>query len=309
MPVCAQHLLASEVCLSYDPATGEGRTHDIKDRAYPLGRVYYGTADVASRRQQDRSVYVLDWKTGRGAVPAAHVNPQLGMLALALARVHGVDRATVALGIIDERGHVAWDVAALDGWALDGWEERLKRLATLLADDPGDPRPGAQCRNCRCFDFCPATTALVRQLAAAPGDVAAAFGAMLTVESAAVAYGKLKQIDALTKALHTALMDYARERPITLPNGYVYGLCESSLEHLDGDVTHRVLAALHGIEIADAACQVKRTVTKAALRDALRPHAHDGHTIAALEREAIHAVREAGGATTKRSTTVKEHKP
>lgn len=307
---------AAEVALAYHVETGIGRELGRNlGRSYPPtdAREMAGTADVLALTADGEAAVILDFKSGHRRVAAAQVNRQLQMLALAAARAYGRSRAVVGLVYLLEDGGAWFDRAEFDAFDLDaialdlhGIADRVEAAARAVAEGrQPDTATGDHCRYCPSYVHCPAQTALVRQMAADPGTLAVEVHAMLNEHNAAAAYARVKAVEAVLKHVREALYAYAQEHPIPLDNGLVLGSVETRREYVDGKVARDVLGRLYGAPVADAACEW--SASKTSIRDALRGVAKNmGLKLAAVEREALAAIGEAGGITPKVSRTVKE---
>lgn len=273
-------------------------------------------------------VATYDFKTGRGYVPSARRNWQLKVAALALARLSGKDNARIAiLKAID--GDVAWDAAELDGFDLDTIAADLRILAKRIAierEHLADMKEGASesksyplravtgehCRYCPSFTHCPAQTSIIRRVAGDPEGVVKDTKAMLTPETAARAYERIKLVREVMKQAESALYAYASENPIQLSDGRVFGPVERSTEELDVEVVRTVLAELHGADIADKACTFE--TSKAGIERAVRTvyerlkQAGEAKTLKELNTTALAVVRDRGGSKTKTRSEIREHK-
>jgi hypothetical protein len=170
----------TEVALVYDCAS------DTASRRTVAGHRQYGelapgqvpgTADLVL--WDERPLRVIDWKTTAYDLDAQAAKPQLEFLALAAARVAGMDSAVAEVRVLREDG--ACFIAA--SWAL-GWED-LDRVASEVERDLGrvgreqlerarlgaaytpDVVRGSWCTYCPAWDHCPAQTAAVRRFRAA----------------------------------------------------------------------------------------------------------------------------------------------
>jgi hypothetical protein len=82
---------------------------------------------------------------------------------------------------------------------------------------------------------------------------------------------------------------------------------ETSREDVDGEIARRVLAEIHGAEVAERACDW--STSKAAIERALRPLATKERKITHLKRDALAAIAEAGGVRRNVTTSIREHVP
>ncbi len=285
---------AHEVTVAWDPATGRGREvgRDL-GRHYPATGEIFGTADVIGLTPD--AVHVYDYKSGWGAVPAPTENWQLRFLALAAAEAYGRDTARV--GLIHLNGDAPrYRTATFD--ALDLAATAAELRAALKTWVPGAPIvQGEHCRYCPAFDSCPAKLALFR----AAVDIPLA----ITPENARAVYLRAEAVAQVLGRVRAGLEMYAREHPIPLGDGLVYGPTTTERESVDAAAAQRVLTAIHGAEVAAAAIEAK--TSKAAIERAIgavAPRGQKGKLVAA----ALRAIATEGGIQVRRTETVREHK-
>lgn len=316
---------AAEVAMALDYDTGEAREIGRgRNRNYgPLGPTEVaGTADVVALLGDD-AVYVGDYKVGWGHsrhTPPASRNLQLRALALAMAQLHGRGRAVVELIHVLDDGEVWCDRAELDAFDLDLVGVELQDTADRVdqaREQVGQGQVpevsmGPWCRYCPAFASCPGQTALLRAVAESPSQEADELLALLTPQQAARAYERLQQVKEALKRVEAAIHAYAREEPIPLGDGMVFGPVEASRDAVDGPVARQVLVRLYGQEVADAA--VEYEASKASIDRGLRrlvehfKQRGERVTLKALKEEALKAIRAAGGITTTTRVTVREHR-
>jgi hypothetical protein len=313
-----------EVAYAYDVATGAGRFLGSNlGRTYPETTPveFAGTADYV--RLEGASVQVVDLKTGMGDVPHPERNAQLRMLALAAARTHGVDSASVGILHAPEGRTPWWSWATLDAFELEVVAGELRDLARRIeiaravVATGQTPRltVGEHCAYCPARHGCPARVAMAQRLAGEPEVVVRDLKAMLTPESSALA---LALWQAATKALQevgAALYAYASESPIPLGDGRVWGPRETSREVIDAEKAWLVLVEKYGVDVARKAMSLdtsKAGVSRAmqVLREQMRgaidrpPGVPAGKaTLKSLNEGALAALRAAGCVTTKTSKT------
>lgn len=304
---------AAEVALAFHVPSGTARELGLGlARDYTAARdgEVCGTADVVGLTED--AAAVVDFKSGWSDLGEAASLPQLRFLALAAARAYGKSKALVAIAPLD-RG-ASWGFMELDAVELDVIEAEVVRVrlaVSIAAAEISQGRTprlsvGSWCRLCPAWASCPAQGALVRRMASEPTELERDIMTALTPESAAKAYGRIKAARAMLGRVESALYAWAALNPIPLGDGQVLGMVETSKEELDGAVTRRVLAERYGQAVADAA--VEWHATKSAMKEALRAVAPKGK-LGATEKEALGAIREAGGVAVKTSTGVKEHRP
>lgn len=290
------HSYMPEVALAWDYVTGEARIlGQGLGRDYSSARPteFVGTVDVMAVLP-DR-VWIADYKSSRGGKTGAKNSAQLGLLALAAARVAGVESAEVVLVFLDGTQP---DGASLDAFDLDRWEGRLRDLAAYYESDAQDaPRMGEWCRYCPSLASCPAqqqTLALV-----ATGEV---LPATLTPEVVARAWHRLQAIRGAVEAAGEVIDAYARQTPVDLGDGRELREVTTSRESVDGGAAWRVLVEFAGQDVAEAACTL--SASKSSVTKAVKAHAPSGKG-AAMEREVFGLLRQAGAITTSESTSIK----
>ena len=308
--------LDHEVSFAYDWAAGEARElgRGLNRNYGPLGPTEIAlTVDVFGV-SQDLRCYVGDYKSGWGDVTAAQENPQIRLGMLAACRHYGRDGGVVEILRVRE-GSIWRDTAELDVFDLAEEEERCK--ATMeqvemwqLAREQGatpDTNPGGHCRYCRSFSACPSQKALALELqdGSMALEVEASWAGGLTPTHAPEAYRKYLQAKALVSRMKDILFAYAKEHPIDLGDGKVFGEKQTrGNEKLDGGTAYAQIIRLYGHAIAEQA--TKKTTTKAAIRGALRGVA-DEDSLAERERKALQAIRDAGGSKREPGSTIKEY--
>jgi hypothetical protein len=306
---------AVEVTFAYDFATDTAR-----ELGRGIGRNYagakptefVGTADVVGVSADGNTVYIPDYKTGWYASLQRPADSwQLKALALFAARAYGADSAVVELILLREDGTSKPMTARLDIFDLDIVAKELRELAERLKCAQGDYAQGKQptmktgehCRYCRSRVFCPAQTALVREMVApVPYTMPA-----ITTENAPHLWATYRQMEWIVEQVRDALCAYARTSPFQLPSGLTVGEVKTVRESVDGPVAHRVLADMYGPEVAAAACEV--TSSKKAVEEAIRGvAAANGEKLVDIKRRTFSAISEAGGITRKATVQVKEHR-
>jgi hypothetical protein len=276
----------------------------------------FGTADVVGVEG------VRDYKFSayESHTTPASENLQLAFLGYALAKHWGAD--TVEVGLIHLRadGSHYEDRHTLDAFDFGAFEFRLKRIwdgvqaahSTVASGRVPHVSQGPHCRWCPAMASCPAITTLVRAAANEPTLTADGILAMLTPQTAAAAYERLQSVKAALAPVSAALALYAGSQPIDLGGGRYYGERQTTRESVDGMVAMNALDALYGPAVARVGVEVaasKASVGRAVATVVERRRA-DGEKVtkAAIQREAIEAVRAAGGITSKTSSVVREYR-
>jgi hypothetical protein len=304
---------AAEVAFALNVATGEAR-----ELGRDTGRSYRGlladevpgTADLVGITGD--AIVILDAKTGQ-AVDAAAKNWQLKFLAVCAARVYGKSKAVVGLVYLrDERAYI--DRAELDALDLD---DAVGELVDILdrvdvarikvkAGQVPDVSEGLWCKHCPAFAACPAKRDLALALAGNP-PAELQLG-MLTPTTAGVAWSKLVEAKQLLgkveAAVKAAVAEYGE---VPLPDGRVLREVATERESIDGEKAWQALANLYDRDMADVFTE--RSTSKAHIRRVLSEIAKgSGQSLAVLERDAIKAIRKAGGIHTKTTRSVREVK-
>lgn len=306
----------AEVGLAYDPDEDAAR-----ELGRGLNRNYSGlrggeipgTADIIGLSPE--SVVVLDVKTGRIARKSrASESQQLRFYALAAARAYGRTSATIGLIHVLEDGGVWWDTAELDALDLDEVASDLRTLLTELAVeqarmDAGEvPRTveGSHCTYCPALPHCPSRMKLAATLATGSEDASP----VLTLETAPLVLERLEAIESVAKRVRESLELYARQQPIPLPSGEVFGPVPLERESIDPAKGALVLAQAFSERVALDSIESKQTITKTRLKAALKHHAHEtGAKVSQLERQALEALRSGGAIQTTTTHPVRRHKP
>lgn len=298
----------AEVAVVYDAATRTAR-----ELGSQLGRSYGtlkpfetpGTIDMLA--VGNGRVVVGDWK-GYELVDEAERNRQTKLYALAAAAIYGVSEVTVCIAHLS-RGDRAVDVAVLDGFDLDSYALELQQLHVDAAKAAPDPhaheRPGSHCKYCPSFLACKTQKALAEQ--AKTNELASRINALIPFENddeAADAYELAEKIGMLLTRLRGSLAARAKERPIPLHNGRMYGEVEKlGNRALDGDKAYEIVRAKYGQAVADAA--VKREASQKGIETALK---NAGVTPFGPAKEAVlQELADRGGITRKRSVVLDEY--
>lgn len=316
---------------SFDPATGVPQV-PARLLGYHMGRFYKqspsefaGSADFVL--VEPSRVVVVDLKTGMSETPHPSRNQQLRMLALAAARTHGVELARVGILHAAPGQRVWWSWASFDAFDLEEIAIELHSLAQRIGYARSDvargktPRltVGEHCNNCPARHGCPARVAMAQRLAGEPEAVVLDLKAMLTPESAAIALQRWRAAKKAIEEVGSALYAYAKESPIPLGDGRVWGPVTSEREVIDAEKAWSVLEQKYGYRIARAAMTLetsKAGVDRAVheLRESMRgapqrpQGVHEGKvTIKSLNEDALKTLREAGCVTTKTVTEYEEH--
>jgi hypothetical protein len=273
-------VLGREVAYAYDVEAGTARElgSSIERRYLQAGwvptREIAGTADLLLRLI-DGSLLVADFKSAHfDTANSPSWDAQLNTLALAVARVHGVDSISVGVCLILEDGRTSWRTRQLDALDLDCWAVTLEvglarwREAHAAVSQGQAPAttPGHYCTWCPSRPVCPSWTQLARELARDPQLDPAAVS-LLTPEAAGRAYVKSKLLRKLLDDIDAQLDARAHLGALPLPGGGLYGWVEEKRETLTPEVVERVVAQLLSPEAAALAVKAERKATKTALEE------------------------------------------
>jgi hypothetical protein len=292
-----------ELAVAWSFETGEARALGVN-----VGRDYEtrdgeiaGTLDLLVDGEPPE---VIDYKAGFLDVAPPASNLQLGAQALSVARLRGAAevKATVRKikddGTTEDRSHV------LDVFALVEVEARIKEIVRytrraerlVRAGQTPDVAEGEHCRWCPARAACPAKVGALVQLRK-PDGLAQRFEALLG-EAPAEALALYERAEEAMKTIRGQLYAFAREQPITLPDGQVFGLRSTTRNSVDAQTALRVLTALVGSEAAAPAFELE--TSRAAILRAV-PKAQHKAALAALE--------EAGAFIPKTTETVTKFQP
>lgn len=248
----------------------------------------------------DGRLLVVDWKTGRQTLTEkSERNPQVRLQALAAARWAGARRVRVVLVHL-EADRYETSSADFGPWELAQIAEEARELRASLRRGPTPPVPGSHCteRYCPLRGVCAATTSalaavqpLERPLLPVIQDDAHALYTLQRIAGAEAALGEIKH----------ALAEWARTRPIDLPDGRVYRW-EPQTTRAVSAKTPEQRAALAGVlgEHGTTAVQAEYKVTIGRIEDAARAKLAaegGGESISKLTNRALEALREVGGLT------------
>ncbi len=311
---------AFEVAFAWDPRADTARElyrgSGERDYSAAVDGEVPGTADLVGL--DGNTVIVLDLKTGWRPLGDPKTSLQLGFYAVAAARAYGASSALVGYIRLAD-GVPRYEHASLDEFELEAMAERLQAVLTAAQDAEIEhdatgkvtPVMGAHCVYCPAYLRCPAKATLARELAAqAVSTDPAQLTPVLDAASVPQALERLWLAQEVLKRVEKTLEEYAMAHPVTLPDGRVYGPIEQSTETFDPVLGREALAKQFGEEVADAAVEVKSTLTKASIARVLKEKAlKPGEKFAPLERSAHDAIRAAGASRVSTYTTVKVFKP
>jgi hypothetical protein len=294
-----------EISYAYGPESDTARELARGDgsRNYPTEPLLFGTADLVGLT--DEAVIIIDWKGPHATLTPAKDNWQLKGYGLAAARAYGRQKAIGILARILDNGLPFFDAAEYGMFELDSAAEAIRALwVKLKAGIAGEPHEGEWCKWCPAFAACPAKVSLAVALGAgAPGF------AHLDQNTAKAVYERSKSARAVLDRVDAALEDFARQHPIDLGNGFIYGEKLQPKESLDPLLSEPVLRAA-GLQ---GAIQTIPRLTKDALEDEVRKQlATSGAkrgTLGKTVSSVLAALRGCGAATTAKQRIVTRFKP
>lgn len=324
---------ASEVSYALDSVTGKGRVLGVNLGHLETSRLrepseFVGVVDYVRLEREADTVTVVDLKTGQAETPHPSRNRQLRFLAAAAARAYGVGTARVGVLHAAEGRRAWWAWATFDAFELSAIVEEMKQLAKYIlwareaVARNQTPRltVGEHCNTCPARHGCPARVAMAKRLAGEPEAVVMDLKAMLTPENAGLAYQRWRAAKKAIDEVGSALYAYAKDLPISLGDGRVWGPRTTEREVIDAEKARLVLEGRYGSAIARAAMtletskagvdramhQLRESARGAAERPKGMPEAGKV-TIKRLNEEALSALREAGAVTTKQHTEHEEY--
>lgn len=225
-------------------------------RAYPSAayqRGIPGTADLVLVTREG-TVVVADYKTG-AVPPRAASSWQLRVLGLGAARLFGAARVRLAIVAIDrEGGHRVdavdfpeADQAEARAALAEAWAAARDAEASILLGEAPSVQQGEHCGYCPALRACPASTALVRDMAAGGLEGVAGRVADLSPAEAGAAWQKAKLARRLLDTIEDALRErLRRDGSIPLPGGDTLTTTRVATRSIDGRRALPVLES-HGL--------------------------------------------------------------
>lgn len=312
--------LSTEIAVAYNWRADTARyLNPIMPRVYEIDEDEETalTIDVGAYDPKSETVYSGDYKGPRAWLPPPERSLQLGVGALALARINEASNAeTEYVRLLDTgapKRFGAWhDVFGLAGIA-DRTRSTMLRVIDIRGEVDRGRTPnvteGPWCRYCPAKMHCPAKTAQIR---AWMGGSKLSLREAITPENAAAFYAAYKPARESYKAAESALYAYAKVTPIPVakePDGSLrfFGeLARPGNDRVDGSIAHRVLTAAYGGEVANAAVTMK--VTKEKIGDAVASQMEPGTRGKAPKvRELISEIDALGGISNPVTTTTIEY--
>ncbi len=270
-----------EVALAWDYVTGEARIlHKNGDRDYSAARPteFVGTADFAG--VEGARVVCPDWKSGWLDLGDPKKSLTMRFYSLAAARVAGLDEALTGFVYLREDGTARMKWAELDAFDLAETADQLRELASELEIDSQHVSEGDWCTYCPAWLSCPAKVALAASLAS--GVVVDGFGVQaMTLDQLGEAYRKVEKILPVAERIKEAIRERAETEDVPLGDGRVLRAVDWPSTSVNSKVALRVIAELHGDQVAAAASPPK--VSQASIKRAVG-NANFEATFAAIER-------------------------
>lgn len=247
---------------------------------------------------RDGCMCVRDWKTGRQQFTGAiRQNPQMRLGAIAASRAYGIDNVCVELVYLDDDG-ITIDGAEFDPFDIADIYHEMKALRAKLLNGPTPPVPGPWCTQhyCKLKGICAATKAALAN--AYPLEDALTHE-IRDEDHARWILARLPGAKAALKAVEDAVDDYAKSKPVHLADGTMYGQVERESRSVSVDTEEKraALASVLGRH-ADTAVRTEHSATLGTIKEAARKCVEagdDGRSAAAIAREAVEALTEAGG--------------
>lgn len=182
------------------------------------------TLDVAGRVDMD-AWRVIDWKS-RKRVTHARDNIQLVCQALAIFQQHNAVFVEVCIGYLDNGEVDKHTFSVFDRPAM--WDRLRRIVAKAKEAKPTDVHSGPWC------DYCPALVSCPRQRALAtsfgmPDDLES-----MTPEKVGELYAILGPLEKRIDQAKKLVNNYARSRPVPLPDGKELALVECHRSNVDG---------------------------------------------------------------------------
>lgn len=261
----------------------------------------------------DRVVYVGDYKGPYAWLPDPEQSMQLGIGALAIARIHKADAARVEYIRIRDDGTPRRFDSELDVFGLEAAAERVHRTMVVvgqareLLDAGGVPNvtEGPWCAHCPARHHCPAKTALIRAAAAQPAPIS--LREPLTPETAGHVFTQLQRWKEAFAMVEGALYAYAKTTPIPLgveedgSEVWFGDFTRPGNEEIDGAIAHSVLAERYGGE--DANRVVTMEVTKKAINELVRARKPLDASLKSEQEAVFTKIKDRGGVSRPVTTT------
>jgi hypothetical protein len=310
--------LSTEVALAYNWREDTARLLEpVAPRVYEIDvdSEIAATGDVVAYDPKKRRAYAGDYKGPRAWLPKPDQSMQLGLEAVALARIYGADEAQLEyIRILDDGEQMRFD-ATLDAFGIENAAARIREtmeLVTATRDlyERGivpNVTEGRHCKYCPARMHCPAKTAGMRAVLAQP---AVSMREPITPGNAATVYAAWREARDRMSQIEAAIYSYAKTTSIPIGQDddgsvrYFGELTRDGNDRLDGAIAHRVLVSEFGGEVANAT--VSMEVTKTAIAGAIAANLKDGETKAGKMRDIVAKIEAAGGVSNPSTTTTTE---
>lgn len=298
-----------EVAFAFDAEAGTGRLLDVEGRDYASAGLR--PHEVPGRADLWAPGYVGDLKSGWREVPAPASNEQLLVAAAANCSIYSLTECRVEILDIRDPASPRSRASTVDVFDLTDIQGRIAGLHRSVAkareNGAAESVEGPWCDYCPCMMACPAKRQLLAraQDGSLEHEIEVAWAGALTPASAPIAYRQLQQMKRIVKRAEGILYAYAKEHPIELGGGKVFGArTVKGNERLDGEIAWQVLKEQYGPDVAEAA--VKFVASKSGIRNALRVVSGKGE-LSKREKAVIETIRERGGSERRETTRVEEY--
>ncbi len=310
--------MSQEVAVAYNFRDDTARVlQPVTPRAYEIDPTCEVATTIDVCGAGDRIVYVGDYKGPHAWLPEPEKSYQLGLGAIAVARLHGATRARVEYIRIRDDGTVRKFDAELDVFGLEEVAEKIAKLMNhvprlrvlIESGTVPDVVEGRHCKYCPAKQHCPAKTALIRHVLSDPQPVP--YMLPLTPESALRAYNLLRPAKDAIAQIEAAIYAYAKTTPILLgkePDGslrYFGELKREGNDVLDGSIAHAVITEKFGGEVANQV--VTMETTKKAISDAVRKHKAEEETHKGALEAVLSEIDKRGGVSNPITTSTIEY--
>lgn len=309
---------APEVAFAYDVTTdsaAELKRGENQRAVYePREGVIYGTADVVGLT--DEEALVFDYKTGRADLLPASELWQLRFYALAAARTYGRQRAKVAIIRVRDDGSPWWEWATFEQDDLESIADelvmlvmRIKEAREHVVPQQAEATLGLHCKYCPSRPYCPAQQGMAARIGQGTPPTVDFKGA--THDELAAALQRIQLYRQVMDEAEEQILARAAEEPIPLGNGWVLGKKLQPCTRIDPERAMPLLEQLYGADVANAAVEVKMSMTQAQLERALRVYMarNPGTKITKLKQATMVALKESGAAVVTHDEKVMKHKP
>lgn len=309
--------LTTEVAVAYNWRQDTARIlQPVEPRVYEIDPDSEVAATLDAVGAGNRSVYVGDYKGPYGWLPEPHQSMQLGLGAVAFARILKARSARVEYIRLRSDGTPGRFDAHLDVFGLEAAAERIQRTMqsveemrpAIAAGVVPNVTEGPWCRRCPARTHCPAKVALIRSVLHDPPAIS--MREAITPDNAANVYALVRRAKDAIAMADAALYAYAKTTPIPLgvdEDGSLrfFGeLRRPGNDVVDGAIAHRVLTKHYGGEAANQA--VTMETTKKALGDVARQHLKEGDKITKVVKSLVDEIKEAGGIDNPETCTTTE---